>query len=253
MFDFNASNRKIYVPAESVDAYKSTEGWSDYADAIVGYDFENSGNTDNSTVDLVTNITELNRALAGNQDVITFGAEITADYVEILMARQVELNMNNYLARLGTVDNYGIILREESKVTVNNANLETLGGSFGVVGADLIFNSGRIRLDCTSAAHRYMFYVSNGATVVINGGDFSFSSSNRSMKRGYIYADYGTTVYIKGGTFGKASTRTGYKEGILGSGNVVIAGGTFGFDPSNWLAEGCQAVYDGTNWVVYAM
>ena len=38
-FDWNASNRKIYVPMESVEAYKSAKGWSDYADAIVGYDF----------------------------------------------------------------------------------------------------------------------------------------------------------------------------------------------------------------------
>ena len=30
----------IYVPTESVEAYKSADGWSDYADAIVGYDFE---------------------------------------------------------------------------------------------------------------------------------------------------------------------------------------------------------------------
>ena len=39
MFGNNASGRKIYVPTESVEAYKSTSYWSDYADAIVGYDF----------------------------------------------------------------------------------------------------------------------------------------------------------------------------------------------------------------------
>ena len=39
VFDYNASGRKIYVPMESVNAYKSAEGWSDYADAIVGYNF----------------------------------------------------------------------------------------------------------------------------------------------------------------------------------------------------------------------
>ena len=38
-FDCNASDRKIYVPMESVEAYKSATGWSDYADAIVGYEF----------------------------------------------------------------------------------------------------------------------------------------------------------------------------------------------------------------------
>ena len=39
MFYANATGRKIYVPMESVEAYKSAYGWSDYADSIVGYDF----------------------------------------------------------------------------------------------------------------------------------------------------------------------------------------------------------------------
>ena len=37
---YNATNRKIYVPRNSVDAYKSAYGWKEYADDIVGYDFE---------------------------------------------------------------------------------------------------------------------------------------------------------------------------------------------------------------------
>ena len=39
MFEYNATNRKIYVPRNSVDAYKSADGWKEYADDIVGYDF----------------------------------------------------------------------------------------------------------------------------------------------------------------------------------------------------------------------
>ena len=40
MFGGNASDRKIYVPMESVEAYKTAEGWKyNYADAIVGYNF----------------------------------------------------------------------------------------------------------------------------------------------------------------------------------------------------------------------
>lgn len=35
----SASGCKIYVPRNSVEAYKSASGWSDYADHIVGYDF----------------------------------------------------------------------------------------------------------------------------------------------------------------------------------------------------------------------
>ena len=40
VFDSNGSGRKIYVPMESVEAYKSADGWADYADSIVGYNFE---------------------------------------------------------------------------------------------------------------------------------------------------------------------------------------------------------------------
>ena len=40
MFYGNASGRKIYVPMESVEAYRSAEGWCNYANSIVGYDFE---------------------------------------------------------------------------------------------------------------------------------------------------------------------------------------------------------------------
>ena len=38
-FNSNATGRLIYVPTASVDAYKAADGWSDYADSIVGYDF----------------------------------------------------------------------------------------------------------------------------------------------------------------------------------------------------------------------
>ena len=39
MFYNNASERKIYVPTESVDAYQTAPNWSDYADYIEPYNF----------------------------------------------------------------------------------------------------------------------------------------------------------------------------------------------------------------------
>ena len=39
MFYNNASGRKIYVPMESVEAYKSAGYWSEYKSSIVGYNF----------------------------------------------------------------------------------------------------------------------------------------------------------------------------------------------------------------------
>ena len=40
IFTGNASGRKIYVPTESVEAYKNASHWSDYASDIVGYNFQ---------------------------------------------------------------------------------------------------------------------------------------------------------------------------------------------------------------------
>ena len=37
--DIFSKNRPIYVPTASVEAYKTAEGWSEYADYIVGFDF----------------------------------------------------------------------------------------------------------------------------------------------------------------------------------------------------------------------
>ena len=39
VFESNATGRKIYVPSESVEAYKAAANWSTYASAIVGYNF----------------------------------------------------------------------------------------------------------------------------------------------------------------------------------------------------------------------
>ena len=39
VFSNNAEDRKIYVPASAVQIYRTANGWSNYADAIQGYDF----------------------------------------------------------------------------------------------------------------------------------------------------------------------------------------------------------------------
>lgn len=40
-FYYTASTLNIYVPINSLGEYSTSDGWKDYADAIVGYDFEN--------------------------------------------------------------------------------------------------------------------------------------------------------------------------------------------------------------------
>ena len=146
---------------------------------------------------------------------------------------------------------YAINAYAGSTTVLNDVTVKSANGAIGVTdGANLTFNSGSVEVDSKNTSGRYLFYVvGNGSTLTINGGNFDFNKT-QNQKRAYIYAGDGTTVYVKGGTFGKASTRSGYTAGILGTGDVIITGGTFGFDPSAWVKTGYKAEKVGTNWVV---
>jgi len=155
--------------------------------------------------------------------------------------------------KAGSPSDYSFINVAGSVAEYNDVNLDTAGGGIAVAdGAQVVFNSGSVAVNTTNTSGRYNFYTQGaGSVITINGGEFSFSKT-LNQKRAYVYAGAGTTVYINGGTFGPASTRSGYTAGILGEGTVIITGGTFGFNPSNWVADGYEAVQDGTTWTVVA-
>ncbi len=159
--------------------------------------------------------------------------------------------LNNVVVKAGSTADYAGISRPGSVTEYNNVNVTSAGGGIGARdGAQVTFNSGSVYVDSASTSGRYIFYTEGAGTVItINGGTFSWDK-NDNQKRAYIYASDETTVYVNGGTFGKASTRSGYTDGILGSGTVIITGGTFGFDPSKWVADGFKAEKNGANWVV---
>ena len=163
------------------------------------------------------------------------------------------INGNGYNVTAGDTGDYAGIHKNNSLVTYNNVNITSQGGGISAIsGSKVTFNSGKVYVDTTNTSGRYNFYVvGEGSEVTINGGTFSFSST-KNQKRAYIYVGEGSTVYVNGGTFGKASTRDGYTAGILGNGTVIITGGTFGFDPSNWVATGYVATKTGSTWTVQA-
>lgn len=155
----------------------------------------------------------------------------------------------------GTPADYSNILYAGSVTTYDNVEIVSGGGGIAAVdGAKVIFNSGSVEVNTKSTSGRYLFYAEGEGTVItINGGEFvDFTKTTQNQKRAYVYAGTGTTVYINGGTFGAASTRSGYTAGIMGDGTVIITGGTFGFNPSAWVADGYEAVQNGTTWTVQA-
>ncbi len=194
-------------------------------------------------------------ALANGLDV-TLTGDMTAQapYLQVSGGTEATFDANGHNVTSGSASDYGFIAKGEgTKLTIIGANTTSNGGGVGATGgAEVVYNSGKLYVDSPSTSGRYLFYAAGeGSVITIEDGNFSWDPAD-NQKRAYIYADAGATVYVKGGTFGKASTRSGYTAGILGTGNVVITGGTFGFDPSAWVAVGYKAVKNGTTWTVEA-
>jgi hypothetical protein len=136
-----------------------------------------------------------------------------------------------------------------------DAELEADGGGVNIRGK-AVFESGSIVIDTTTTNPRHVFYVSGlddaNGHLVINDGDFTFNPKNLTRRGSYICAQgANATVIVNGGTFHKPSTRTAPIQALDGA-TVTIYGGTFQFDPSEFVAEGYEAVEAGGWWTVTA-
>lgn len=146
---------------------------------------------------------------------------------------------------------YAYNLLNPTQTVFNNVDIVAEGAIQAAFGAQVEFNSGSIELDSAATSQRYTFYAASpGTKVVVNGGDFSFE---QYRKRSYACAVNGAVIEIYGGNFGVAPnhpkwTAPIYEEG----GEVIIYGGTFGFNPTEWVADGYEAVQNGSTWTVQA-
>ena len=238
------------------------------AGKIAGYKHKNATITDtNKAVDTevivyIDDAAEMSGAagddvtfiyLQGNTYDVTEKVEVDGS-LQIATGNDVVINGNGNNIYAGTPDHYSFITEgNEASLVLNGVNVIANGGAIAASNAgNVTINGGSVALNATTTNPRYSIYaVGNDTEVTINGGEFSISKL--TLKRAYIYASAGATVYVKGGKFGKASTRDGYKAGIRGDGNVIITGGTFGFDPTNWVAAGYAALKDGQEWVVKSL
>lgn len=192
----------------------------------------------------------IQESIVNNGTLVIEGGEVNND--SYALDNRGTASLKDVEVNAGNSTNYALITRGDDAVTdMNDVVLNAAGGGVAAAdGAVVNFNSGSIDLNSKSTSGRYLFYaVGEGTTIVINGGDFDFDKT-QNQKRAYIYAEAGTTVIVNGGNFGKASTRSGYTEGILGKGKVLIYGGTFKFDPTNWVAPGYEAEKSGDTWTV---
>ena len=160
--------------------------------------------------------------------------------------RDVILNMNDHEFNAGsTASSYWYALEAygEHNVVINDANM-TRAGVFAGEGADVVFNSGVINHK-PERTSRYIFCAKSGSTITIKDGTFK----NDRSKNSFFWADGGAVIYVEGGNFGGVASNN--KIVTTNGGDVIIRGGTFNFDPTAWVAEGCTVTKSGsTTWTV---
>lgn len=183
----------------------------------------------------------------------SFTADVEENKTLQANGTNVTLNVDGHNLNLGSASSYGLIANMGGEVVVNDANIVSGGGAIAAAdGSKVTVNGGSAYIDSSSTSGRYIFYaVGEGTVITVNGGSYSWDPAD-NQKRAYVYCGAGAKVIINDGTFGKASTRSGYTDGILGDGETIIYGGTFGFNPTKWVAPGCTVKNEGSNWVVEA-
>ena len=241
--EFQELSTSIKVTVEAVQGNADVEGSKPIIEFLDGI-----------AVDLAGRALPINAGVVNTGNLELSNGSIVIDAVGFENIGNATLN--NVVIEGGTSGTiaygYGVISGANSVTVLNDVTVNSANGAIGVTnGGNLTFNDGYVEVDSKSTSGRYLFYVvGEGSVATINDGTFYFNKT-QNQKRAYAYVGAGATLYINGGNFGTASSRSGYTAGILNDGGtVVITGGTFGFDPSNWVADGYQAIKNGTTWYV---
>jgi len=193
----------------------------------------------------ISSASAFDAAINSNVDVVVVEGKIESVGTGFMVERDVVFDFqSNELNAGSTADSkwYALQIFGDNNVEINNANF-TRAGVYAD-GANVVFNSGVIdhKPERTS---RYIFCAQNGSTITVNNGTFK---NDRARNR-YFWAD-NSIIYVKGGNFGGVASEV--KVYLSNGGQLIITGGTFNFDPSEWVAEGYAATYNGSTWTVAA-
>ena len=160
--------------------------------------------------------------------------------------RSVTLDFNGNELNAGSTATskwYAIQVNGDYDVEINEANF-TRAGVYAANGADVVFNSGVINHN-PERSSRYIFCALNASTITIKDGTFKNDRANNA----YFWAD-NSIIYVQGGDFGGVASKN--KVVLTNGGQLIITGGTFNFDPSEWVKDGYVATQSGSTWTVTA-
>lgn len=182
---------------------------------------------------------------------LTYGSSV---YVSIDKDMTINAEGNTISAGGASSLTPSIAVMGEYDVTLNDANI--VGGFVGAYyGAYVEVNGGSLKFT-DGKSGRNCFYAAgtdeNTSIIVINDVDVNMANAGGNS---YLCAHGNAIIYVNGGNFyGKpvGSSNPYVKEVELNgyTGQVIITGGTFNFDPSEWVATGYVATKSGSVWTV---
>lgn len=139
---------------------------------------------------------------------------------------------------------------KDGEVEINDIVLNVQRGGLNVQGGKVTINSGSITTTGYKTKIGYLVYAASNTScsVTINGGDFRYIQSY--YRHGVLYAGQNASIVVNGGTFGKGGSNTAKTKWITEAygGTVTIYGGTFEFDPSDFVADGYEANQGADGW-----
>lgn len=180
-----------------------------------------------------------NSTISGTDDdyvIVNYGdLEITGDGT-------IVNNMKGSIENWGTlyINNLNIEVKgskygfhvKAGEVEINNLVVNAERGGLNAQGGNVTVNSGSFTTTGYGTNIGYLVFASLGSNVTINGGDFRYEGNY--YKNGVLCAASGATITVNGGTFGKGGSK---KPALLigDTGSIIIKGGTFEFDPTQYL------------------
>ncbi len=228
--------------------------------------FDNQYDADATVTKVIRNDIDLDESFGesgyyelGN-NISTDGATLADDKDVVLDLKEMTITTPNYIMiegdaeiKNGTVNSsttiYPLRTTETGTTVYENVNVVSKGGGVNAYG-EIVFKSGSVTTKNNSGSGRHVFYAASTGKITVLDGTFKLDTAKKGS---YLYAD-GGEIIVKGGTFDKPSTKSGHFPIVAArGGTVTIYGGTFRFDPSDFVADGYEAVKNGEWYTVSAI
>ena len=181
---------------------------------------------------------------------IAFSNDINFDSVALKVRHDMTIDMANYKFTSGVNQKLYAVNVGNCEVVLENANING-GGINAWNGGKVTFNSGKLYNNNTNTSRYSIWAYGEGSVVTIKNGDFTWSKVNNRL----AWVADGAVLKIEGGNFAVTGyipstpfANVGYQTNE--GGQIIITGGTFGFDPSQWVADGYTATKNGNIWTV---